>query len=103
MAALTSMQKIVDPRPGMISEVISLAQHAIANLRRGVSVGIFQHPLDAFHPKLGGSLPALDHSLGNQKQLVSRFKRQYRRFVGHVSKESQRHSATFQNMRALRI
>src|ERR1700678_653097 len=99
MAALTCMQKIVDPRPGMISEVISLSQHAIANLRRRISIRVFQQALHTFRPKLGGSLPALDHSLGNQKQLVSRFKRQYRRFVGHVSKESQRHSATLQNMR----
>ncbi len=97
---LARMQKIVDARPGMITEVIGLAQHRVADFRSRISVGVFEQPLDALRPKFGGSPAALGDSLGNQEQLVLRFERQDRRFIGDVREKSQGNSAALENTRA---
>ncbi len=87
----------------MIAEVIGLPQHRVADFSSRVSVRPFEQPLDALHPKLSRALPALRYSLGHQQQLVSGLERQDRRLIGHVREQSQRHTTTLQNMRALRI
>src|SRR6202522_2364743 len=87
----------------MISEVIGLSQHGIADFSCRTSIGVFEQALDPLRSELGSSLPALDNSLGHHKQLISPLKRQHGRFISHVSEESKRHSATLQSMHALRI
>src|SRR5271155_4176264 len=83
-ALATGEEEVVHFRPGVVAEVIGLTENVVADLRCRISVGLFKCPLDTLYPKFSGPTPAFGDSLGDQQQLILRFKGQDRRFIGDM-------------------
>ena len=84
------MQEVVDARPGMITEVIGLAEHGVADFGSSISVGTFEQPLDALGPTFSGASqrrPLCSPPKHRKSDTVNRKRSRSQRFLTILSRE----------------